>query len=286
MAKVNFLSKSEDQQLRDFFHGDILGVKPTKFCTCSDTEISDTAFIKHVKATTTISDEGRVRIQMPWKPGFPEALPNNYDRAFTQMEKREKRLVRDGKLDEYNREIDNLVERGVVRILDSKEAAHAKEEKSWYLNHRIIERLDKSSTKLRVVFDSASPFQGICLNDALEKGPNFTNSLFRCLLAWREERVAVTGDISKMFNQIEMSEAYQTFHRFIWRYGNESCSAPFVFQWKRVLFRDTCSPDLAMFAIRMLADVKENAQPIGAKAFKENTYIDDVANSVSGPEEA
>lgn len=47
--------------------------------------------------------------------------------------------------------------------------------------------------------------------------------------------------------------------------------------------RDTCSPDLA---IRMLADVKENAQPIGAKAFKENTYIDDVANSVSEPEEA
>jgi hypothetical protein len=237
MAKVNFPSKSEDQQLRDFFHGDILGVKPTKFCTCSDTEISDTAFIKHVKATTTISDEGRVRIQMPWKPGFPEALPNNYDRASTQMEKREKRLVRDGKLDEYNREIDNLVQRGVVRILDSKEAAHAKEEKSWYLNHRIIERPDKSSTKLRVVFDSALPFQGICLNDALEKGPNFTNSLFRCLLAWREERVAVTGDISKMFNQIEMSEADQRFHRFIWRYGNESCSAPFVFRWKHVLFK-------------------------------------------------
>jgi hypothetical protein len=117
------------------------------------------AFIKHVKATTTISDKGRVRLQMPWKPGIPEALPNNYDRAFTQMEKREKRLVTDGKLDEYNQEIDNLVDCGVVRILDSKEAALAKQEKSSYLNHRIIERPDKSSTKLRVVFDSASPFQ-------------------------------------------------------------------------------------------------------------------------------
>ncbi|CAB4029376.1 Hypothetical predicted protein [Paramuricea clavata] len=83
-----------------------------------------------------------------------------------------------------------------------------------------------------------------------------------------------------------MSEADQRFHRFIWRYGNERSSALFVFQWKRVLFGDACSPDLAMFAIRMLADVKENAQPIGAKALKENTYIDDVANSVSEPEEA
>jgi hypothetical protein len=95
---------------------------------------------------------------MPWKPGIPEALPNNYDRAFAQMEKREKRLVRDGKLDEYNQEIDNFVDCGVVRILDSKDAL-AKQEKSSYLKHRIIERPDKSSTILRVVFDSASSFQ-------------------------------------------------------------------------------------------------------------------------------
>jgi hypothetical protein len=158
MTKVNFISKFEDQQLRDSFHGDILGVKTTKLCTYSDTKISGTAFIKHVKATTTISDKDRVRLQMPWKPGIPEAPPNNYDRAFAQIENREKRLVRDGKLDEYNQEIDNLVDCGVVQILDSK-AALAKEEKSSYLNHRTIERPDKSSTKLRVVFDSASPFQ-------------------------------------------------------------------------------------------------------------------------------
>ena len=145
MTKVNFLSKFEDQQLRDSFHGDIIGVEPTKLCTCSDTKVSGTVFIKHVKARTTISDNGRVRLQMPWKPRIPEALPNNYDRAFAQMEKREKRLVRDGKLDEYNQEIDNLVDCGVVRILDSK-AALAKQEKSSYLNHRIIERPGKSST--------------------------------------------------------------------------------------------------------------------------------------------
>ena len=102
-----------------------------------------------------------------------------------------------------------------------------------------------------MVFDSASPFQGVCLNDALEKRPNFTNSLFRCLISWREERIAVTGDISKMFNQIEMAEKDQKFHRFLWRLGEET-SQPSVFQWKRVVFGDICSPDIAMYAIRML----------------------------------
>ncbi len=129
--------------------GDVLGVKLTKLCPCSDNDVSETAFIKHV--------EGRVRVQMPWKPGFLESLSINYDRAFAQMVKQEKQIVRDGKLNEYNQEIDDLVERGVVRILDPKEAALAKQETAWYLNHRIVDRPDKSSTKLRVVLDSASP---------------------------------------------------------------------------------------------------------------------------------
>ena len=281
MDKLNFISKAEDQRLRDVFYGDVLGVKPTRLCTCSDTEISEARFIKHVKATTTISNEGRVQAQMPWKPGYPDALPNNYERAFAQMEKREKQLLKSGKPAEYNQEIESLIERGVVRILDPKEAAHAKNEKAWYLNHKIVERPDTSSTKLRVVFYSASPFQGVCLNDALEKGPNFTNSLFRRLISWREERIAATGDISKMFNQIEMAEKYQKFHRFLWRFGEETFSQPLVFQWKRVIFGDTCSPDITMYAIRMLADVHEDELPVGASVLKKSSYVDDIGKSVS-----
>ena len=131
-----------------------------------------------------------------------------------------------------------------------------------------------------MVFDSASPFQGVCLNDALEKEPNFTNSLFRCLISWREERIAVTGDISKMFNQIEMAEKDKKCHRFLWRFGEEK-SQPFVFQWKRVVFGDTWSPDIAMYAIRMLADVHEPELPVGASVLKKNTYVDDIGKSVS-----
>ena len=182
-----------------------------------------------MKATTTISNEGRVQAQMLWKPGYPDALPNNYEQAFAQMEKRAKQLLENGKLAEYTQEIESLIERGVVRIFDQEEVAYAKNEKVWYLNHKIVERPVKSSTKLRVVFDSASPFQGVCLSDALEKGPNFSNSLFRCLTSWRE-RIAVTGDTSIMFNQIEMAEKDQRFHRFLWRFGEETSSQPLVFQ--------------------------------------------------------
>ena len=54
-----------------------------------------------------------------------------------------------------------------------------------------------------------------------------------------------------------------------------------MFQWKRVVFGDTCSPDIAMFAIHMLADVHGDELPIGASVLKNNSYVDDIGKSVS-----
>ena len=103
---------------------------------------------------------------MPWKPEFLDKLPSRYFRTQEQTRKRESELAKNGKRDEYNQEITNFVERGVVRILSPKEASKASKEAAWYLNHRTVERPKKSSSKLRLVFDSVAPYMGICLNDA------------------------------------------------------------------------------------------------------------------------
>ena len=144
------------------------------------------------------------------------------------MRKRESELAKNGKHDEYNQEITNLVERGVVRILSPEEASKAAKEPAWYSNHRIVERPDKSSSKLRLVFDSAAPCMGICLNDALEEGPDYSNLLFRCFLRWRRDYVATSGDIAKMFNQIAPTQRDQCYRRFFWRFGDLQ-SEPLVF---------------------------------------------------------
>ena len=59
-----------------------------------------------------------------------------------------------------------MVDRGVAKILSEKEARRAHEEPSWYLNHHMVERPEKSSSKLRIVFDLALTYMGVCLNDA------------------------------------------------------------------------------------------------------------------------
>ena len=137
-------------------------------CVCSDKQIAKSAFIKRVKATTHIKQDGRICVQMPWKPGFPDKLPNNYYRVEEQMRKRENELAKNGKLYEYYKDVTNSVERWVVRILSQKEASKAAKEPVWHLNHQIVEQPYKSSSKLHLVFDSAAPYMGIYLNDALE----------------------------------------------------------------------------------------------------------------------
>ena len=62
--QLNYINAVEEHHLNKFFYTDILGVKPTSTCVCSDKEIAESAFInKHAKLTTHINDEGRVVIR-------------------------------------------------------------------------------------------------------------------------------------------------------------------------------------------------------------------------------
>ena len=285
IAKVEHIDPSELTDIRKFFESELIGVKPSSLCVCSDNEVQESAFIKHVKETTELVGD-RVCVSMPWKTGYPDKLENNYCQAFALMEKPEKELIANGKLEAYNEEIMYLDRRGVVRHLTPDEVLDAQTEKAWYLDHRIVERPDKTSTKARVVWNSARPYKGQSLNDGLHKGPNYTNSMFKCAMSLREEEVAFSGDVGKMFNNILMHLKDQPFHRFLWRNGDSSVLVPVIRQWLRVLFGDSPSPDLAGYAVKMLADMFSESHPAGALVLRDQTYVDDVGGSNSSFEEA
>ena len=275
---MNCISKIDEERsdLGRLYSNEILGIQATTQCLCSDKERQEAAFIKHVQNTTKLMPNGRLQVKMPWKPEFPESLPNNRERAEQQLMRREKQVKRDGKLESYNREIRDLVDRQVVRILNPEEIHD--DEPAWYLNHRCIERPDKASTSLRLVFDSAAEYQGRSLNKALEKGPDYLNNLFSSLLAWREAEIAFTGDIGKMFNQIEIHPDDQRFHRFLWRNGKEQ-EEPSAYQWLRVPFGDKPSPDLAGYCIKLLAEENKITHAEAHAILTEHIYVDDICHS-------
>ena len=84
------------------------------------------------------------------------------------------------------------------------------------MSHYAVLRPEKASTPLRIVFNSSAVYQGHSLNDYWLKGPYF-NSLFGAILRFRENEVAVSGDISKMYHQVLIPNKDQHVHRFLWQ---------------------------------------------------------------------
>ena len=111
---------------------------------------------------------------------------------------------------------------------------------------------------------------------AFFKGPNLLNS-FCVLLAWRQDLVAITGDIKKMFNQIQITAEDRVYHRFLRR---KSVLDPAKdFQWKRLPFGDKPEPDLSISALRFLADQHLQSLPLASQVISSHCYMDDLATS-------
>ena len=88
------------------------------------------------------------------------------------------------------------------------------EGKVWYIPHHGVYHPRKNT--LRVVFDCAATFKGTSLNSQLLQGPNLTSSLLGVLTRFRQEPVAVMGDIQKMFYQVKVAETDKDFLCFLW----------------------------------------------------------------------
>ena len=135
----------------------------------------------------------------------------------------------------------------------------------------------EKSTKIGLVFDSSSKgHDGLSLNDHLEKGPNYINSLPNVLSEWRWDEFEYAGDIRKIFNQVLVHPDDQAFHRFLRRKNQSDPST--VYQWLRLNFGDKPAPDIALNAINTLAKASQREFPEAAKA-QERTYVDDIGGS-------
>ena len=86
-----------------------------------------------------------------------------------------------------------------------------------YISHNEVLRPEKRSTPVIIVFNSSSVYQGHRLNDYWLKGPDLLNSIFGVVLRFRENQVAISGNISTMYHRILIPEEDQNIHQFLWR---------------------------------------------------------------------
>ena len=86
-----------------------------------------------------------------------------------------------------------------------------------YIAHHAALCPEKKTTPVRIVFNTSASFKGHTLNDYWYKGPDLLNSLFGVVLRFRENVIAVCGDITKMYHMVAIPPVDQHVHRFLWR---------------------------------------------------------------------
>ena len=73
----------------------------------------------------------------------------------------------------------------------------------WFLPHFPVVQKDRATTKVKIIFDSAAKFKERSWNDMMHSGPKVQQDLVNVLICLRRHPVALVGDISEMFSQLD-----------------------------------------------------------------------------------
>jgi hypothetical protein len=188
--------KELHSQMKDFFAVETSGIKVVTPSRSKD----DIRALELLEKSTKISD-GRWETCLLWKDD-DAVLPESKNMAIRRLQLMERKM-------DKNPEFAALVEKKFTDYIDKGylvPATFNKQEvepspRKWYLPWFFAYHPTK---KPRLVYDAAAKSNGKCLNDFLLKGPDLLNPLPAVLMRFRENKIAITGDIKEMFHQVKL----------------------------------------------------------------------------------
>ena len=219
-----------------------------------------------------------VTCSIPWKTS-PPLLENNL-RAVENRQKGtnnpEKLKAMGTSIEQVNEIFQKQLDKGYIEEITDLEEINRPD--SNYIAYFCVCRPDRTSTKVRIVFDAAAKAKnGHSLNSQILKGPNRLQDLFTNFLRFRKHDWALTADISEMFLQCRLDPEDRRYHRFWWN-GK-------IYQWTRILFGNLSSPDISQKALTENAERNMGQYPLAAKAIMDAMYMDDILVSYETEEE-
>ncbi|XP_033116625.1 uncharacterized protein LOC117116658 [Anneissia japonica] len=226
------------------------------------------------------SNGERYQVKVPWKEDEKKEMPKtNYEMAEKRLTNLEKRLKKDTVLGAaYQEVVDSYREKEYIRKVNPEEKHNL--EQQWFLPHFPVVKLDRETTKVRVVYDASASYRGVSLNDVIHNGPKLQNNLFDVLLRFRRNSVAVVCDISEMYLQIELANEDKQMFRFLWRDLDES-KEPEVYEFNRLVFGVNVAPFISQKVAQENAKLLERWYPLAAETVLMSTYMDDSMDSVN-----
>ena len=294
-SAVSHLTHTAESKLFNFIQGEELATQINPkcgACKCAKCPLpghtysfEEEAELKLIREGLSYDPSAQVwTARYPWKKD-PQTLPDNRNAALAAFYRLKKKLRRDDKLYKvYHEQMVDMVVRGVAREVSPEELAAYKGPYT-YINHLIVPNPSSLSTPWRIVFNSSQTYKGASLNDHLCKGPDaYLNNQLGVILRWREEEIAVVGDIRKMYNSVHLETVEQHCHRYLWSELEDP--APKTFVITRVNMGDRPAGAISTEALYMTADRFFLDHPSAATMLKRGSYVDDLMDSVETREAA
>ena len=193
--------------LEDFWRLESIGIMD------SPVDSDKVRALKIFNKTLRFEDE-RYRVTWPWKED-KSCLPENRELAFGRFKSLVKKMKSNPQLvDKYDAIIQNQLQLGIIERVTSNE----KDTTKHYIPHHAVINPDKTSTKVRIVYDASAKINKghRSLNECLYPGPTMLKDLTGILLRFRLNKIAIVADIEKAFLQIGLLEDAKDVTRFFW----------------------------------------------------------------------
>lgn len=226
------------------------------------------------KATTKRRADGRYEVRLPFRVKDPQCTAGD-SRAIAEnrLKSLEKRLAKNTELKEkYTDVIEEYLRLGHLRPVKQDDS---KKEIAVYLPHHAVVREDKTTTKVRVVFNASQKNnRGVSLNDTLMVGPTLQAELRHTIMRWRTHSIGLVGDIIKMYRQIRVADEDAMFQRILWRSSpNESIKD---YELVTVTFGTASAPYLAVRTLHQIAYDEGDEYPLVSEKVLSCYYMDDL----------
>ncbi|GFU62316.1 integrase catalytic domain-containing protein [Trichonephila clavipes] len=278
--KIVVEEKLISDDLTKFWELENLGIE-----TNATENISDDVTLKEFESGISFSDN-RYSVRLPWKPGMKEQLQDNRTVALKRFRGLQSKFLNDPFLfNEYRAVLEEHKSENIIESVTNE----LKEDKTiFYLPHMAVIREDKTTSKLRIVFDASSHAKGqLSLNDCLHIGTNLNPDIFLLLVKFRENRVAFTAVIKQAFLQIQLDEEDRDVTRFLW---NENPNGPEEliqsYRMTRVLFGVSSSPFLLAATIKHHLKRYVEKFPETCEMLNNSLYVDDLVSGRENVEQA
>lgn len=232
------------------------------------------------------AEDGKFMLELPFKidPNTHDFLGDSYKGAMIRLFQVEKRLSKDPKLYEmYRNVLQEYIDLDHMRAATSEEIKDTTN--AYFLPHHAVVKMNRTSTKVRVVFDASNKSSnGKSLNDLLMVGPTIQDDLFTLIIRWRKYRIAYTGDIEKMYRQVWINPKHTKFLRILWRDHPNDAIKQYIL--KTVTFGTSSAPFQAIRSLHQVGNEIEHEKPEIAHAIKRKFYVDDFLSSKDTVDEA